>query len=134
MGVRGFMADQNIRLDRLQVLHVLGKDRAAVLARKTVTPEIPFSTMRKERLAVGVRRWLWRVPDLATEDTAETRHLNTVNFDHSTMKITLRAGKQVVVVLHSIGVMVAVDKPDVRQVEDGGECQLKWVGEAQVPQ
>ena len=67
MGVRGFMADQNIRLECLQVLYVFGKDRATVLAGKTFTPEIPFSTMRKERLAVGVRRWLWRVPDLATE-------------------------------------------------------------------
>ena len=134
MDLRGFMADQNIRLECLQVLYVFGKDRATVLAGKTFTPEIPFSAMRKERLAVGVRRRLWRVPDLATEDATETRHLNTVNLDHTTMKSTFRAGKQVVVILHLIGVMVAVDKPDVRQIEDGCKCLLKWVGETQISQ
>lgn len=81
MGLRGFIAGQNICLECLQVLHVLGKNRAAVLARKTFTPEILFSAVRKERLAVGVRRRLWTVPDLATEGATDTRQLRPLDYE-----------------------------------------------------
>ena len=96
-----------------------------MLARKAASPEITFPTFGNEILLGCVPRRFWGIPDLATEDPAKARNLETINFDDPAMKVTFRASEQVVEVSHFIRIMVAMDEPDVSQSQNGSECLLK---------
>ena len=86
-----------------------------MFTRKAASPEITFPTMGNEVLLGCVPRRFWGIPDLATEDPAKARNLETINFDDPAMKVTLRACKQVIVISDFIRIVVAMDEPDVRQ-------------------
>ena len=90
-------------------------------------PEITFPTFGNEILLGCVPGRLWGIPDLATEDPAKARNLETINFVDPAMKVSFRACEQVVMISNFICVMVAMDEPDARQPKDGREGLFEWL-------
>lgn len=136
MGAGRFMADQDIGALLGEPVVVGRENRAVVLARDALAPEPGLLAASEQIFGRGVLRFRRRPPDLRAEDPAQAGDAGAGDFLDPAVQIAMGQGRteQMVVILVAVGVVVAVDKPDVGQVENRFQRLLQGLGGLDVAQ
>ena len=122
-----FMRDQDVGLLIGQVSPVGLENRAAMLEWDAAVPSVAFAAPTQKFLWAFVGRCTWRPPDLPAENAAESGHTKAGDLRHSAMQVPVSemGSKQIFVINVGIGVVVAMDPPDLGFVHDLGQLDMQ---------